>query len=203
MRTGDRFARRDAAAAHDFRLTTPATRSTRSRCGSTTVDVTNFNGAVHEVGSAKLLAGGAVHTHHAGRATRRPPASPCRRSSQPGRTSTQVKRRSSTSPRHRGRRAPRPLRHHRRSARRRRIQALSGSLTLNQWEATFIITPKKSGEYTIRCTGAPSDTFGVGEDHDGGTILAGVLASIAGASPLIVGLSALTVTAWLRRKRSA
>jgi hypothetical protein len=78
-----------------------------------------------------------------------------------------------------------------------------GSLTLNQWDATFTFTPSKSGEYTIRCTGAPTDTFGVGEDPEGGTILAGVLASIAGAFLLVVGLSALTVTAWLRRKRAA
>jgi hypothetical protein len=83
------------------------------------------------------------------------------------------------------------------------LKRYPGRLTLNQWDATFTLTPRKSGDYTIRCTGAPSDTFGVGEDPDGGTILAGVLASIAGAFPLIIGLSALTVTAWLRRKRSA
>jgi hypothetical protein len=83
------------------------------------------------------------------------------------------------------------------------LKQYPGSLTLNQWDATFTVTPSKSGEYTIRCTGAPSDTFGVGEDPDGGTIFAGVLASIAGAFPLILGLWALIVTAWLRRRRSA
>jgi hypothetical protein len=83
------------------------------------------------------------------------------------------------------------------------LERYEGRLTLNQWDATFILTPSESGDYTIRCTGAPSDTFGVGEDADGGTILAGVLASIAGAFPLIVGLSVLTVVVWLRRRRYA
>jgi hypothetical protein len=35
-----------------------------------------------------------------------------------------------------------------------------------------------------------------------GIIFAAVLASIAGAFPLIIRLSMLTVTAWLRRRRS-
>jgi hypothetical protein len=83
------------------------------------------------------------------------------------------------------------------------LKRFEGSLTMNQWDATFTVTPNKSGDYTIRCTGAPSDTFGVGEDPGLGTIFGAVLASIAGALPLIVGLSVLTVTAWLRRRRSA
>jgi hypothetical protein len=83
------------------------------------------------------------------------------------------------------------------------MKRYQGSLTLNQWDATFTVTPSKSGEYRIRCTGAPSDTFGVGEDPGLGTIFGAVLASIAGALPVIVGLSVLTVTAWLRRRRSA
>jgi hypothetical protein len=83
------------------------------------------------------------------------------------------------------------------------LKRYQGRLTLNQWDATFTVTPRNSGDYTICCTGARSDTFGVGEDPDGGTIFAGILASIAGAFPLIVGLSVLTVIAWLRRRRSA
>jgi preprotein translocase subunit Sss1 len=34
-----------------------------------------------------------------------------------------------------------------------------GSLTLNQWDATFTVTPSTTADYTIRCTGAASDTF--------------------------------------------
>jgi hypothetical protein len=49
----------------------------------------------------------------------------------------------------------------------------------------------------------PSDTFGVGEDPGVGTVFGAALASIARAFPVVVGLSALTVTARLRRRRSA
>jgi hypothetical protein len=83
------------------------------------------------------------------------------------------------------------------------MKQYQGSLTLNQWDATFTVTPSQSGDYTIRCTGAPSDTFGVGEDPGLGGIFASVVAIIAGAFILILGLSALTVTAWLRRRRAA
>jgi hypothetical protein len=83
------------------------------------------------------------------------------------------------------------------------LKQFDGSLTINQWDATFAVTPNESGEYTIRCTGAASGTFGVGEDPGLGTVFGAVLASIAGVLPLIVGLSMLTVTAWLRRRRSA
>jgi hypothetical protein len=78
-----------------------------------------------------------------------------------------------------------------------------GSLTLNQWDATFTVTPSQTGDYTIRCTGVPTDTFGVGEDPGLGGIFASVVAIIAGAFIVIVGLSVLTVVAVLRRRRSA
>jgi hypothetical protein len=78
-----------------------------------------------------------------------------------------------------------------------------GRLTQNQWDATFTVTPTQSGDYTIRCTGAPSDTFGVGGDPGLGAMGASVLISIAGTFLVVVGLSALTVTLWLRRRRSA
>ena len=82
------------------------------------------------------------------------------------------------------------------------MKQYQGSLTLNQWDATFTVTPSQSGDYTIRCTGAPSDTFGVGEDPGLGGIFASVVAIIAGAFIVIVGLSVLTVIAVLRRRRS-
>ena len=84
-----------------------------------------------------------------------------------------------------------------------KMSRYDGNLTLNQWDATFTVTPSQGGDYTIRCTGAASDTFGIGEDPGVGTIVGGVLASVAGGLPLIAGLSTLTVTAWLRRRRSA
>jgi hypothetical protein len=83
------------------------------------------------------------------------------------------------------------------------MKQYQGRLTLNQWDATFTVTPSQSGDYTIRCTGAASDTFGVGDDPGIGATLGSVLAIIAGVFFVIVGLSLLTVTAWLRRRRSA
>ena len=38
------------------------------------------------------------------------------------------------------------------------MKQYQGRLTLNQWDATFTVTPSQSGDYTIRCTGAPSST---------------------------------------------
>ena len=46
-----------------------------------------------------------------------------------------------------------------------RIDDYSGSLTVGRWRALFTVTTPQRGLYTITCTGAPSDTFGVGE-HD-------------------------------------
>lgn len=82
------------------------------------------------------------------------------------------------------------------------MKQYQGSLTLNQWDATLTVTPNQSGDYTIRCTGHPSDTFGVGEDPGLRAIFVSVLTSIAGTFLIVVGLSALTVTIWLRRRRS-
>jgi hypothetical protein len=76
-------------------------------------------------------------------------------------------------------------------------------LMLNQWEATFTVTPTQSGEYTFGCTGAPIDTFGVGEDPGVRTIFTDVMTSIAGGFLILLGIAVLTVTAVLRHRRSA
>jgi hypothetical protein len=81
------------------------------------------------------------------------------------------------------------------------LQRYQDSLSLNEWDAAFTLTAGTSGDYTVTCTGAPNDTFGIGEDPGVGDMFGAVLASIAGMLPVIVGLSVLTVCLWLRRRR--
>lgn len=77
-----------------------------------------------------------------------------------------------------------------------------GGLVLNRWEAMFTISPDRAGDYTVRCSGAPSDTFGVGDNPGLTPVLGAVLAALFGALLLIAGLSILTVALVLRRRRT-
>lgn len=83
------------------------------------------------------------------------------------------------------------------------IQQYNGSLTLGQWAAVFTVSVKEAGNYTIRCTGQASDTFGVGGDAKVGQFLAGVAGVIAGGGVALIGVVALVITAVLRRRRGA
>ena len=83
------------------------------------------------------------------------------------------------------------------------MQQYQDSLVLNQWEATFTVTPSESGEYKFQCEGAPTDRFGVGDDPGVRSIFAYVLTTIGGGFLIFVGLATLAVIAVLRHRRTA
>ncbi|WP_102141306.1 hypothetical protein [Mycobacterium hubeiense] len=82
------------------------------------------------------------------------------------------------------------------------MKQFEDSLTLNQWEATFTITPGTSGNYTVTCMGAASDTFGVGESPGGALLFGSLVGVVGGVIMAMVGISVLVLTAVLRRRRS-
>lgn len=83
-----------------------------------------------------------------------------------------------------------------------RIAAFTGSLSLGRWEAVFTLTAQHDGEYTLTCTGAPTDTFGIGGDASVATFLIGMLAIVAGGAFLLLGVVTLTIVALRRRHRA-
>ena len=84
-----------------------------------------------------------------------------------------------------------------------RIDDYSGSLTVGRWRALFTVTTPQRGLYTITCTGAPSDTFGVGEHDPATPIFGGIGALVGGTFVGGIGLLAILVTFFLRRRRKA
>jgi hypothetical protein len=84
-----------------------------------------------------------------------------------------------------------------------KISRYHGNLTINRWEAAFTVTASESGDYTIECTGAPSDTFGVGDNAAAGTFIAGVFGIAAGAGMTLAGIAALVLVAVLRWRRKS
>ncbi len=88
------------------------------------------------------------------------------------------------------------------SAQRARLQRFSG-MRLDHWEAFFTIDAIDSGDYTVTCMGAGSDTFGVGDKPNMGAFAGGILGAFAGAGMVVAGVVTIVVTAVLRRRRSA
>lgn len=82
------------------------------------------------------------------------------------------------------------------------IQQFSGDLTLNRWQAVFTVDVEQPGEYSITCTGAPADTFGVGGDVSVGQFVAGVFGLVVGIGVAVLGIITLIITAVLRHRRS-
>ncbi len=78
-----------------------------------------------------------------------------------------------------------------------------GSMTLNQWEATFTFTAGPAGDYTVGCVGAPTDNYGVGGQPDPGALVTGILGAIGGVGIVVGGIATIVVTAVLRRRRIA
>lgn len=83
------------------------------------------------------------------------------------------------------------------------MQRYHGSLTLNRWEATFTFTAGPSGDYTVGCVGAPTDSFGVGGQPNPGAFVAGVFGALGGGGILVLGVVTIVITAVLRRRRAA
>ncbi|OBI11038.1 hypothetical protein A5714_16965 [Mycobacterium sp. E2462] len=88
------------------------------------------------------------------------------------------------------------------STQRPRLQRYDGNMTLNHWDAFFTIDAVDSGDYTIACTGAPADTFGVGDKPSTAAFVATILGGLAGVGIAVAGIVTLVVTAVLRHRRA-
>jgi hypothetical protein len=83
------------------------------------------------------------------------------------------------------------------------MQRHSGSMTLNQWDATFTFTAPTSGDFTVGCVGAASDSFGVGGEPNPGAFVVGILGALGGGVVVVLGIVTIVITAVLRRRRGA
>lgn len=77
----------------------------------------------------------------------------------------------------------------------------SGHMTLNQWEATFTFAPSASGDFTVGCVGAASDSFGVGDEPNPAAFVVGILGALGGGGVAVLGIVMIVITAVLRRRR--
>lgn len=83
-----------------------------------------------------------------------------------------------------------------------RLERYSGNMTLNEWDASFTIDAVDTGDYTVACTGAPSDTFGVGDKPSVAAFAVTILGGLAGGGLAVTGIVVLVLTAVLRRRRA-
>jgi hypothetical protein len=83
------------------------------------------------------------------------------------------------------------------------MQRYNGSMTLNQWEATFTFSAGTSGDFTVGCVGAATDSFGVGGEPNPGAFVVGILGALGGGGIVVVGIVTIVITAVLRRRRAA
>jgi hypothetical protein len=83
------------------------------------------------------------------------------------------------------------------------IEPIRADITINNWKAAFAVTAGAPGAYTLTCTGAPGDTFGVGGPAPAGRIGASVvlilLTGLTGLAGVITGIIGLVRQ--LRRAR--
>jgi hypothetical protein len=83
------------------------------------------------------------------------------------------------------------------------MQRHHGNMTLNQWDATFTFTAPASGDFTVGCVGAASDSFGVGGEPNPGAFVVGILGALGGGVVAVLGIVTIVITAVLRRRRGA
>ena len=81
------------------------------------------------------------------------------------------------------------------------LNRYTGAMTLNRWQAMFTLEATASGDYTVSCRGAPTDTFGVGGYVSPLALILSVVSSVVGLVLALAGAVTIIVTAVLRRRR--
>ncbi|MBA0047555.1 hypothetical protein MLB1_14675 [Mycobacteroides sp. LB1] len=80
------------------------------------------------------------------------------------------------------------------------ISRYSGSLSINQWSALYVVTAQDAGDYTISCAGSPDMYYGVGPRASTAAKSVTIAGPIVGVSLAAAGLIVLVVTASRRRQ---
>jgi hypothetical protein len=81
------------------------------------------------------------------------------------------------------------------------IAPIGPDITVNQWRAVFSFTTDRSAPHEVTCTGAESDTFGVGGEVSMGTFGGALVAIFAGVGAAGLGVLTLIIVAVLRHRR--
>ncbi|ALR14186.1 hypothetical protein MYCSP_13190 [Mycobacteroides saopaulense] len=80
------------------------------------------------------------------------------------------------------------------------VSRYNGSLSINQWNALYVVTAHQGGTYTVSCAGYLDITYGLGPRAGTGAITAAFAGPIGGITLTGAGITILIVTASRRRK---
>ncbi|OHU31656.1 hypothetical protein BKG76_00085 [Mycobacteroides franklinii] len=82
------------------------------------------------------------------------------------------------------------------------ISRYSGSMSINQWHALYVVSAHQAGNYTVSCAGYSDITYGLGPRAGRGTITATLVGPIGGIALVGAGITILIVTSSRRRTSS-
>ncbi|TDZ82102.1 hypothetical protein DE4585_02631 [Mycobacteroides salmoniphilum] len=82
------------------------------------------------------------------------------------------------------------------------VSRYSGSMSINQWHALYVVTARQAGNYSISCAGYSDITYGLGPRASRGAITAAVMGPIGGIALVGAGTIVVAVTSSRRHKRT-